>query len=375
MTWVNGRRLSTLSKGGVTTSYTYNDSGIRTKKTVGSTVTEYFVEGGLLLGQKQGSSVLQFLYDGGGQLYGFLYNGTPYYYVYNGQGDVVRVLDQYGETEVIYTYDAWGKQLSQKDTAGSSIPSYAASDIANINPIRYRGYYYDLESGFYYLQSRYYDPTTGRFINADGYVSTGQGMTGTNMFAYCGNNPVNCVDPSGNCPYKPTMEDFHRLEQGLPPAGCTCGTAISNAVVVGINPRKPPDHPNYKPPKKGDKRVKNPNGEGTGWVDKNGEVWVYTPKMHGGEGWTVQNPDGGHWHAYPGGGVRKATKVSNFWGGLATAGVAAVAIFFIIANDATIIGAADDGAMAPAAGCFAVGWDQMWSSSYYCEDCGQMWEE
>ena len=202
LTWSHGRQLTQLSKqqtiSPLVATYTYDDSGLRTSKTVGSTKTEYYWNGSQLVGQKQGSSVLQFLYDGGGQLYGFLYNGTPYYYVYNGQGDVVRVLDQYGETEVIYTYDAWGKQLSQKDTAGSSIPSYAASDIANINPIRYRGYYYDIESGFYYLQSRYYDPTTGRFINADGYVSTGQGFTGTNMFAYCGNNPVCRSDPEGH---------------------------------------------------------------------------------------------------------------------------------------------------------------------------------
>ena len=67
------------------------------------------------------------------------------------------------------------------------------------NPFRYRGYYYDEETGFYYLNSRYYDQRTCRFINADGYVSTGQGILGTNMFAYCENNPVNRVDPSGEC--------------------------------------------------------------------------------------------------------------------------------------------------------------------------------
>ena len=72
-----------------------------------------------------------------------------------------------------------------------------ASHIANVNPIRYRGYYYDVETGFYYLQSRYYDPEVGRFINADGLVSTGQGVLGFNMYAYCGNNPVNRADPTG----------------------------------------------------------------------------------------------------------------------------------------------------------------------------------
>ena len=70
-------------------------------------------------------------------------------------------------------------------------------NIAFINPIRYRGYYYDSETGLYYLKSRYYDPETGRFINADGYASTGQGVLGNNMFAYCNNNPVMYSDPSG----------------------------------------------------------------------------------------------------------------------------------------------------------------------------------
>ncbi len=67
----------------------------------------------------------------------------------------------------------------------------------DFNPLRYRGYYYDRETGFYYLNSRYYDPKIGRFINADSYVSTGQGIVGYNMFAYCGNNPVNASDPMG----------------------------------------------------------------------------------------------------------------------------------------------------------------------------------
>jgi len=85
--------------------------------------------------------------------------------------------------------------LSVKDKNGNEITD--PNHIANINPIRYRGYYYDTETGFYYLQSRYYDPTVGRFINADGLVSTGQGVLGHNMFAYCNNNPINMCDPEG----------------------------------------------------------------------------------------------------------------------------------------------------------------------------------
>jgi len=91
-----------------------------------------------------------------------------------------------GILPVTYSYDAWGNVLT------------ATGDLANINPFRYRSYYYDAETYFYYLQSRYYDPAIGRFINADAFVSTGQGILGNNMFAYCNNNPVNLSDPNGN---------------------------------------------------------------------------------------------------------------------------------------------------------------------------------
>ena len=109
-------------------------------------------------------------------------NNAQYYYVTNLQGDVIAILNSMGAVVVQYTYDAWGNVLS---TTGSM-----ASTLGTLNPIRYRGYVYDSESGLYYLQSRYYDPEVGRFINADALVSTGQGILGNNMFAYCGNNPV-----------------------------------------------------------------------------------------------------------------------------------------------------------------------------------------
>jgi RHS repeat-associated protein len=99
--------------------------------------------------------------------------------------------------EATYSYDPWGKLLSVKSAGGSPISATLTTNIANVNPFRYRGYYYDSETGFYYLRSRYYDPAISRFINADEYASTGQGFIGTNMFAYCNNNPVNLTDPLG----------------------------------------------------------------------------------------------------------------------------------------------------------------------------------
>ena len=87
------------------------------------------------------------------------------YYLLNNQGDVVRLVNSNGSTIANYDYDAWGRLLSVTDSSGNAITD--SNHIANINPLRYRGYYYDKETGWYYLQSRYYDPAIGRFINSD----------------------------------------------------------------------------------------------------------------------------------------------------------------------------------------------------------------
>ena len=120
----------------------------------------------------------------------------PYYYIRNGQGDVIGLFDANGTIVARYTYDSWGNLLKITDGSGND-KTNDTTFVGYKNPLRYRGYYYDSETKLYYLQSRYYSPEWGRFISADGYVSTGQGLTGTNMFAYCGNNPVMRTDPSG----------------------------------------------------------------------------------------------------------------------------------------------------------------------------------
>ena len=134
------------------------------------------------------------LYDENGSAYGFLLkNGSTenlFYYVFNAQGDVIGIVNESGAQIVSYDYSVWGEVLSVTGTG--------ANTIGQKNPIRYRGYYYDNETGFYYLQSRYYDPKTGRFLNADGQLTAGSDILGCNLFAYCGNNPVNRNDPTGH---------------------------------------------------------------------------------------------------------------------------------------------------------------------------------
>ena len=190
LTWQNGRQLASLNRNGLSVSYTYDDSGIRTSKTVNGTKTQYYLNGSTILTQITGNDRFDFFYDENGLLLGFSYNGAKYYYIRNLQSDIIGILDNSGNQVVSYTYDSWGKLIS--------IEGSAKDTIGVQNPFRYRGYYYDTETGFYYLNSRYYDPMVGRFLNADIITSVGATVIEKNVFAYVANNPVNYSDPSGN---------------------------------------------------------------------------------------------------------------------------------------------------------------------------------
>ena len=193
-TWEHGRQLAGMTKSGTSIAYDYGADGYRISKAVtegGTTTTyNYFYSGGKLLHVSwNASDRVHIFYNAGGSPISILYNGTRYYYVKNVQGDIVGLTTTSSLLRVAYTYDAWGNPLT---TTGSM-----AGTLGKVNPLRYRGYVYDEETGLYYLGSRYYDPGVGRFINADAYVSTGQGFIGNNMFAYCGNNPIELKDSKG----------------------------------------------------------------------------------------------------------------------------------------------------------------------------------
>ena len=192
MTW-QGRQLARASKDGKSLKFTYDSEGIRTSKTVDGIKTEYFLNGTQILAEKTGNEKLFFFYDQQGNRVGMADGSNNfYYYLYNIQGDVVALADaSTGKLAATYTYDAWGKLMELKDTAANS--------VGTLNPFRYRGYYYDQETQLYYLQSRYYDAETGRFINADAFATTDISTPlSTNMFAYCENNPVMRSDTTGN---------------------------------------------------------------------------------------------------------------------------------------------------------------------------------
>ena len=192
-TWTKGRQLASATVDGEQISYTYDMSGVRSGKQVGDTTYTYTTLSGKVMRQQWDGKTLEFVYDDSSQPFAMIYkHGSEtelYYYLVNAQGDVSAILDSGGKIAASYDYDAWG-----------NCTVYNSSDaaIGDLNPLRYRGYYYDAETGFYYLQSRYYDPAICRFINADAYATTNAGsFLSCNMFAYCGNNPVNRADQSG----------------------------------------------------------------------------------------------------------------------------------------------------------------------------------
>ena len=207
--WEQGRRLRSMQYQDAANQYQadfrYDMDGIRTEKNVDGRIHKYVTQSGKVMRETvcEGSTLqytLDFVYDAGGQPFALIRTmpdntKTTYYYVLNAQGDVVKLINASGTTYATYRYDAWGRVLS------------ATGTLAEINPLRYRGYYYDTETGWYYLQSRYYDPIVKRFINADSYGSTGTGFLGFNMFAYCVNCPVNAVDSAGHRP-KDIQDDY-----------------------------------------------------------------------------------------------------------------------------------------------------------------------
>ena len=196
-TW-RGRELISAVKGSKNMSFVYNDERLRVSKTVNGVTTYYIYDGSLLLAEYTDTQTTVYIYDATGSPIGFKYRASSYatdvwdvyWYEKNLQGDIVAIYNTNGTKLVTYGYNAWG-------VTSVSIINGLVSTTAVNNNLTYRGYYYDTDLGMYYLQSRYYDPAICRFINADGYVSTGQGILGYNMFAYCGNNPVMRVDPNG----------------------------------------------------------------------------------------------------------------------------------------------------------------------------------
>ncbi|MFQ9053571.1 MAG: RHS repeat-associated core domain-containing protein [Oscillospiraceae bacterium] len=181
-----------MSKSGSSITYGYNADGKRISKTVNGTTYNFSYLGDQLTEMTWGSNKLHFTYDSTGPA-SVTYNGNRYFYLKNAQGDVTGLVNASGTQVVSYTHDPWGAPMSTSGTM--------ASTLGTANPLRYRGYVYDTETGLYYLSSRYYNPAWGRFINADTAAvvaaSPNKANWDKNLFAYCDNNPISRKDDGG----------------------------------------------------------------------------------------------------------------------------------------------------------------------------------
>ena len=194
-TWENGHQLRRMACDATIAEFVYNADGLRVQKTVNGVATNYTLHGKNIVHMTKGNAELHFWYDAQNRPAIVEFNGTKYGYLYNLQGDVIGLIDSANTEVVKYTYDAWGKPLSVTGSLANTIGYY--------NPFRYHGYVYDVETGFYYVSSRYYDPEIGRWINADipeTLTADFENFAQYNLFAYCFNDPVNMSDETGTWP-------------------------------------------------------------------------------------------------------------------------------------------------------------------------------
>lgn len=202
ITWF-GRQMQSYTNGDTIVSYKYDGDGVRRQKTVNGIIYEYYYSDDKLIYEKRGNDhEYYYFYDADAKLsmikYVNLLMGMSenYFIVTNIQGDVIELRDGNGNVTAKYIYDSWGKLLSITNDSGIPLSN---DNFAYQLSIRYRGYYYDSETGLYYLRSRYYDPETGRFLNADDIVFVGITVDNNafNVYSYCENNFINKTDPNG----------------------------------------------------------------------------------------------------------------------------------------------------------------------------------
>jgi len=231
MSWTRGRMMASYDKSELSATYTYNAEGFRTRKRVvgdfqagnfQNDTHTYWLDGSRIWQEERQTRnrwfMLTYYYDQTG-ICGFSDTGLDYYFVKNLQGDVTHIYDMRDRLVGRYSYDAWGVCTVVVDVDG----------VASANMFRYRGYYWDSESGFYYLNSRYYDPVIGRFISPDDvqFLEPDE-INGLNLYAYCGNNPVMNVDPEGT-------NFFSRVRRALTiVAGAAMVVAGAAVAVAGL---------------------------------------------------------------------------------------------------------------------------------------------
>ena len=199
LTWINGKELSNYRNQSLNISYKYDFEGKRIAKTVNNNKIEYYWINDELILETNGQNVLYFIRDEANELIGLRYNNDIYYYIKSATEDIIGLLDSNLHVVAKYEYDSWGNIISIKDSNGISITD--VNHIAFINPFRYKSYYYDTETGLYYLKNRYFNPKWYRFLNIDDdefIDNDSNNHIEYNLFAYCNNDPINLIDDEGN---------------------------------------------------------------------------------------------------------------------------------------------------------------------------------
>lgn len=194
--WKNGNKLMSIYNDENTINYSYNVNNLRDKKTINNIETKYYYDDSDLIAEISNNQIIYFIRDEFRSLIGFELNNTRYFYKKNMMNDIIGILDSTGSQIADYNYDTWGNIISIKDNNGNIITD--SSHIALKNPFRYRSYYYDEETGLYYLNERYYSPKICRFLNQDTYVGASQDILSYNSYIYCSNNPIFYSDSKGN---------------------------------------------------------------------------------------------------------------------------------------------------------------------------------
>ncbi len=236
LTWF-GRQLKSYKKSGTTINYKYDADGLRASKTVGSNKTTYQYLNGQLVYENRNGTDIFYYYDSYGHLTAIKYyedggtTATMLYVATNSFGDVIGLYSGTGSLLVKYEYDAWGNIISETNASGGTLSS-TAQGYSDMCAIRYRGYYYDKDTGLYYLQSRYYNPEVGRFLNADSQLNSQSGVLGYNVFAYCQNNPVMFSDSTGHIAFLAITGAIGAVAGGI--AGGIIAAKQGKSVLAGI---------------------------------------------------------------------------------------------------------------------------------------------
>ena len=229
--WSNGRELQSISNPNLNVSYKYDRNGIRTKKILNNEEISYCLENSSIVIEKHKNYMLYFLRDDSNNLLGFTYQGDTYYYKKNAFDDIIGIYDSNYKEVCTYNYDSYGNILSIKDSTGKNITD--TSNVALINPFRYRSYYYDTETNLYYLNSRYYSPKMGRFINCDDSIGD-KGINITyNLYCYASNSPITNIDDDGNWPK--WVGNVVKIAAGISViAGCIIAVGVTGGASAGV---------------------------------------------------------------------------------------------------------------------------------------------